>query len=309
MLGRSGLPAAPRAALVEMLSEAAAEGRDVRALESALDRLAAWLRTGDAARRPPAGGQADDGRRSPLPHLVPDVTGRRSGREILGRLRRKWELGHSLHDVLDASATGPRAGRAARPGSRGARSPRARSQARARFRGRDSGLVADARARGRRSRSCGTRSRLRSRHRVLLADDLRAGRAERRGPVEVCGGGRYDGLARVLGQRSRRSRSRLRLRPGTAAEVLAARGSEPAPEEVHPEGAVVVVTAPGLTSSAIALVQSRRENGWRTLLLLETSLARAKAYAREMRLAKVLMVNHELEHPESFEEHRVDESL
>ncbi len=129
------------------------------------------------------------------------------------------------------------------------------------------------------------------------------------GPVEVCGGGRYDGLARVLGSDRDDRGVGFAFGLERLLAVLDARGSEPAPEEVHPEGAVVVVTAPGLTSSAIALVQSRRENGWRTLLLLETSLARAKAYAREMRLAKVLMVNHELEHPESFEEHRVDESL
>ena len=89
--------------------------------------------------------------------------------------------------------------------------------------------------------------------------------------------------------------------------MLDARGSKPAPEEVHPEGAVVVVTDPGLTSSAIALVQSRRENGWRTLLLSEASLSRAKAYARENRLAKVLMVGHKLAHPKSFAEHRADD--
>lgn len=43
MLGRSGLPEAARAALVERLSEDAAEGRGVGALESALDQLADWL--------------------------------------------------------------------------------------------------------------------------------------------------------------------------------------------------------------------------------------------------------------------------
>ena len=47
---------------------------------------------------------------------MPDVTGRRSGHEIIHRLRRKWDLSHSLSRY-------PRAG--ARPGSRACRVARA----------------------------------------------------------------------------------------------------------------------------------------------------------------------------------------
>ncbi len=86
-----------------MLSEAAAEGRNVRALEQALVQLDGWLHTGDEAEDVlPAVGQADDSGVDRLfRHLVPDVTGRRSGHEIIGRLRRKWDLSHSLQGVLD----------------------------------------------------------------------------------------------------------------------------------------------------------------------------------------------------------------
>ena len=102
ILGHAGLPPAASSALVEMLSAAAAEGKGIQALESALDRLAGWLRSGgDAEAIVPAVSQADDGGVDRLfRHLVPDVTGRRSGHEIIHRLRRKWDLDHSLSQIL-----------------------------------------------------------------------------------------------------------------------------------------------------------------------------------------------------------------
>src|SRR5262249_34195777 len=52
MLERSGLPAPLGAALIEMLSEAAAEGEGVRALENGLEQLAGWLQAGESAEVP-----------------------------------------------------------------------------------------------------------------------------------------------------------------------------------------------------------------------------------------------------------------
>ena len=111
-----------------MLSAAAAEGKGIQALESALDRLAGWLRSGGEAEAiVPAVSQADDrGVDRLFRHLVPDVTGRRSGHEIIHRLRRKWDLDHSLSQILGrvrdqvhalAELRGPaqRRARAARP--------------------------------------------------------------------------------------------------------------------------------------------------------------------------------------------------
>src|SRR5439155_7104784 len=102
VLGGTGLPAAACSARVEMLSAAAAEGGRIEALESALDRLAGWLKTGGEAEEiVPAVSQADDrGVDRLFRQLVPDVTGRRSGHEIIHRLRRKWDLGHSLAEIL-----------------------------------------------------------------------------------------------------------------------------------------------------------------------------------------------------------------
>ncbi|MFO0889734.1 MAG: HisS family protein [Isosphaeraceae bacterium] len=203
LLGRCGLPPAAPSARVDSLSEAAAEGESVRAIESALERLAGWLREADEAPeilKPTAEG-ADHGVDRLFRHLVPDVTGRRAGHEIIGRLRRKWELAHSLHDVLDRvrdkvhaladlhGAAGPTLDRLDREFA--ALAPDSVAALRK--------LVAMLEHHGV------------SPARVEL--DLGFGRGigfytqvifelivpTPAGPVEVCGGGRYDGLARVLG--------------------------------------------------------------------------------------------------------------
>ncbi len=103
VLGRTGLPAAAASALVEMLSAAAAEGRGIQTLEAALDRLAGWLSSGgEASSVAPPVAQGDDVAFDRLfRHLVPDVTGRRTGGEIIERLRRKWDLDRSLSPILD----------------------------------------------------------------------------------------------------------------------------------------------------------------------------------------------------------------
>ena len=105
LLECSGLPTAALSALVESLSEAAAEGPNVRALEAALDRLSGWLQwpaEHEAEGVMPVVGRSDDSGVDRLfRHLVPRVTGRRTGHEILDRLRRKWALGHSLQTALE----------------------------------------------------------------------------------------------------------------------------------------------------------------------------------------------------------------
>jgi histidyl-tRNA synthetase len=102
MLSQTGLPQAASSALVEMLSAAAAEGKGIKDLESSLDRLSGWLKAGDDTEAiVPAVSQADDrGVDRLFRHLVPDITGRRFGHEIVHRLRRKWDLAHSLEQIL-----------------------------------------------------------------------------------------------------------------------------------------------------------------------------------------------------------------
>ena len=87
ILGHAGLPRSASSALVEMLSAAAADGNGIQTIESALERLAGWLESGGEAEAiVPAVSHADDGGVDRLfRHLVPNVTGRRSGHEIINR--------------------------------------------------------------------------------------------------------------------------------------------------------------------------------------------------------------------------------
>jgi histidyl-tRNA synthetase len=203
ILGGTGLPPAAASALVEMLSAAAADGGRVVALEAALDRLATWLRPGaDADEIIPAVRQADDrGVDRLFRHLVPDVTGRRSGHEIVHRMRRKWDLGHSLVDILGrardqvhalAELRGPARDVLGRlEGSLAAAAPQSIAGLhvlvdRLARRGIEPGRIELDLGFG---RGIGFYSRMI--FELVVATDA--------GPVEVCGGGRYDGLAQVLG--------------------------------------------------------------------------------------------------------------
>ena len=204
VLAQSGLPTAARSALVEMLSEAAAEGRDVGSLERGLDHFAAWLdgAGGQGEEVPLAIEPGDDAGIDRLFRtLVPVVTGRRSGHEIIGRLRRKWELGRDLGRVLDrvrdrvralSTLRGPAAEvveRLAR--DHGGEAPKSVAALRDLLHALDDHGVDPDRVEldlgfG---RGIGFYSRLIFEVVAPTPD----------GPVEVCGGGRYDGLARVLG--------------------------------------------------------------------------------------------------------------
>jgi histidyl-tRNA synthetase len=203
ILGHAGLPPSASSALVEMLSAAAADGKGIQTIESALERLAGWLKAGGEAEAiVPAVSHADDGGVDRLfRHLVPDVTGRRSGHEIINRLRSKWDLDHSLSQILGrvrdqfhglAELRGPASIVLERLNQNfAALAPRS---------------IADLGALVKQLAQHGVESA-----RVEL--DLGFGRGigfytqmifelvveTPAGPVAVCGGGRYDGLARVLG--------------------------------------------------------------------------------------------------------------
>ncbi len=205
ILDRSGLPPAAQAALVEMLSEAAADGGDLGSIGRGLDHFAEWLRQGsesdlDEIALPLPG--ADDGGIDRLFRtLVPVITGRRPGHEIIHRLRRKWDLGHSWLAGLG----------------------RVRDQIRdlAELRG-PADAVLDRLARDFEALAPDSVASIRSLVRSLEQHGLDLSRLELdlgfgrgigfysqmifeilvptpEGPVEVCGGGRYDGLARVFG--------------------------------------------------------------------------------------------------------------
>ncbi|MBX6315838.1 MAG: ATP phosphoribosyltransferase regulatory subunit [Isosphaeraceae bacterium] len=294
MFARSGLPPAARAALVEMLSEAAAEGRTVRALESALEGLSGWLRSGEEAEAilPTMGGADDGGVDRLFRHLVPDITGRRSGHEIIGRLRRKWDLGHSLQAVLDRA--------------------RDRIHELADLRG-SATAVLDRLAREYEAVAPDSVAELRALLGLLEHYGLDPGRIELdlgfsrgigfysqmifeliaptpSGPVEVCGGGRYDGLARVLG--SDRDDRGVGFAFGLERlwHVLEARGQGECVEVAPPQGLLVCAMTPEGLIGAIGLVGQLRPKGVRAVLEPERTAPEAIAHARRLGLRWVVEV-------------------
>jgi len=103
MLQRSGLPAP---AGLGAHRDAERGGRRGRGGQGARTRPGTALRLAPAWRAGrhdrPAVDRADDGGIDRLFRtLVPVVTGRRSGHEIVHRLRRKWDLGHGLLSALE----------------------------------------------------------------------------------------------------------------------------------------------------------------------------------------------------------------
>lgn len=205
LLERSGLPTAAWSTLVESLSEAAAEGRNLRALETALEKLSGWLQ-GPTEQEVegvlPAVARADDpGVDRLFRHLVPSITGRRNGHEIIGRLRRKWDLGHSLRGVLErvrqqihalADLRGPVDAILDRLGAEfGTLAPQSVAELRSLARLLTERGVDPARV----ELDLGFGHGIGFYSQVIF--ELSAPTPA--GPLAVCHGGRYDGLARVLG--------------------------------------------------------------------------------------------------------------
>ncbi|WZO99171.1 HisS family protein [Isosphaeraceae bacterium EP7] len=293
LLERSGLPAPTRAALIEMLSEAASAGRNVRALEQGLEQLASSLSVGDPGEAPPAiveGDTAGDDRL--FRTLVPSIIGRRSGGEILSRLRRKWELNHGLHGALDrvrtlvhelADLNGPaedvlfrlaRDYRDVAPQSVAALESLVGSL-------KDYGVDPA---------------------RIVL--DLGFGRGigfysqmifelviqTPEGPVEVCGGGRYDGLSRVLGSNRDHRGVGFALGLERVLQLLDARRGGPA-KPAPARGLLMVAASAEAVGHATRAATGLRAEGIRVVLEVERPVASLMKSAAEAGLARIVEVD------------------
>ncbi|MDG3006747.1 ATP phosphoribosyltransferase regulatory subunit [Paludisphaera mucosa] len=299
LLGGAGLPPAATSALIESLSEAASEGEGVEALEAALDRLTAWLGSNGTAE-----GTASSTSATPDPvvdrlfrHLVPDVTGRRSGGDIVGRLRRKWALEHTLHDALEkvrglvhdlAALRGPAADVLVRlDRDFAARAPESVAAI---------GELADM-----------------LEHQGVDLDrvelDLGFGRgigfytqmifelsaATPRGPVEVCGGGRYDGLARVLGGRGRDDRGAGFAFGLERLDQVLGPDDGRASRAKAPQGYLVTGGGRGVGREAAALAAFLRERLDLPVVVADLDIEDAVAYARGLGLDRIVTAGAEVE--------------
>ena len=273
LLARSGLPTSAQTALIEMLSEAAAEGGDLGSIERGLDHFEGWLRRATDSDPDemliPAGEAGEPGIDRLFRTLVPVVNGRRSSREIVGRLRRKWELSHELADKLG----------------------RVRDQVRAvaRLRGtpRD---VLDRLTRDFEAWAPDSVASLRSlfeslQHHGVDADsivlDLGLGRGigfysrmifdltvtTPSGTVELGGGGRYDGLARAFG--SDRDDRGVGFAFGLERIDQTLQARTPRDRAADPfatRAALVIPATTGSTSVAVQLAAQLRAGGCRAIL-------------------------------------------
>ena len=292
MLGRSGLPPTAQVSLVEMLSEAAAEGGDVGSLGRGLDHFAEWLRQASAVDDLPLPlDSADDGGVDRLFRtLVPVVNGRRPGHEIIRRLRRKWDLGHAWLEALD----------------------QVREQARdlANLRGNPL-VVLDRLVKDFERLAPDSVAALRALVQALedlgvpmdrVELDLGFGRGigfysqvvfeivapTPEGPVEVCGGGRYDGLARVFG--SDRDDRGVGFAFGLERldAVLIAQGHRPRTRSAH--GFLVVPASSSQLKAASEAVSLIRARGYRAILEMNWQGRAIADRARVLGATRVLVV-------------------
>lgn len=288
VLKGSGLPPALGSALIERLSEAAAEGQGVHALETALEQLSGWLRSGDAAEiaLPEAvKSSGDEGIDRLFRTLVPVVTGRRTGGEIVQRLRRKWDLSQGLLGALDrvrgqiqslSGLIGPPAEVLGRLGQdAGAVAPDSVASLKALFQtlegfGVDPDRVTLDLGFG---RGIGFYSQVIF---EILAPGPGSGEW-----VEVCGGGRYDGLSKVLGSHRDDRGAGFAIGLERLSAVLDARADRP-PNDRPAKGWLLIAPEDSHAAKAAMLAGALRARGQFTLLEKgpadpAAALARARA--------------------------------
>ncbi len=292
MLERSGLPAPLGSALIEMLSEAAAEGQGVKALELGLEQLSGWLQPSESAEM--IAPSVDDGGIDRLFRtLVPVVTGRRPGHEIVHRLRRKWDLGHGLLSALErvrrqvhelAELKGDPAAVLDRLGQDGeALAPDSVAALRGLLRALGDLGVDPARV----ELDLGFGRGIGFYSQVVF--EIVAPTPD--GPVVVCGGGRFDGLARVLGSDRDDRGVGFAFGLERLAGVLEAQGKAFATPD--PRGFLISADADAtgaVAAQAARLAVRLRAAGARAVVETGLTPAQSRARAEALAIARVVLI-------------------
>ncbi len=103
-VAEAGLPLEARKAIVETLADSAAAGKGITEVENDLEHWGDWLDEYPSASGAGAGHSSEGDLKRLYHHLVGPVVGRRTESDILGRLRKKWALADSLPQALKKAA-------------------------------------------------------------------------------------------------------------------------------------------------------------------------------------------------------------
>ena len=309
VLAGAGLPPALLAPLIEMVSEGAAQGGSVRSMERGLDQLSRWAalsvsggpdRHDEESAHASASASMSNAHSTDLERMLGVALpgqagrGRRDPAEITRRLQRKWTLARQLPAVLDRLRGGverlhdlrgpaptilPRLERefgAVAPASTAAIQDLVASLA-------DHGVDPD-----RIELDLGLGRGLGFYSRMVFEIVARTPR----GPVELGGGGRYDGLARVLGSTRDDRGVGFALGLERVWHVLNASGRLRSSPWREPLGFLVLPDGPRRIPQAVGLAVHLRD--LRQRAVLETNLhphhPEAQARAAELGVAHVVVV-------------------
>lgn len=201
-VAEAGLPLEARKAIVETLADSAAAGKGISQVENDLEHWGDWLDEYPSAGNSGTGHSSEAELKRLYHHLVGPVVGRRTESDILGRLRKKWALADSLPLALKKAAnlvhelgtlSGPASTVLESLGKLpiGPTADKARDRLRRLVELLETRFGIDAR-------------RIRIDLGVARGIGFYSGlvfgvHADRAGGEELAGGGRYDGLASVLG--------------------------------------------------------------------------------------------------------------
>ncbi len=328
---RSGLPRSARSTLIEMLADAAGSGDNVEALETGLNQLLIRLESGEGASDPAARSEGDsspdastsgtESAGASVPDaeseidrlfrtLVPEVSGRRSATEVLDRMRRKWELARTLSGGVSNLRERIRELAAIKGSAHHAlsllkkRLGESASNSIAEIEGIVSATIAHGVDADRIELDLGFGRGIGFYSGMIF--DVVAATTE--GKVEVCGGGRYDGLARVLGSDRDASGVGFALGLERLAHVLNLQGQKREHNAIDRSATLVVAASAGMTIEAIRHARRLRDAGSRAIACHEPigSVAAAVNRAREHRAGSLAYVSGPIDAAGSILEQKIE---